>query len=81
MIAAGLLVLRTWLVRENMPALVVLIAAMAATGVLAAILLRLSPRTFLGEDGIWVIHLLLRRLPSSISTTAGRLIAPSARPT
>lgn len=80
-LAAGLLVLRTWLLRENMPALVILIAAIVATGVMATILLRLSPRTFLGEDGIWIMHLLLRRLPSCVSTSAVRLLAPSARPT
>lgn len=80
-IGAVLLPLRTWLVSENVPSLIVLIAAIAAAGLVAAALVRISPRTFLGEDGIWAVHLVLRSLPRSVSAPVSRLMAPSARPT
>jgi O-antigen/teichoic acid export membrane protein len=80
-ISVGLVALRAWLVSENVPSLIILIAAMALVGIVAAVLLRIAPRIFLGEDGIWAVHLVLRNLPRSISSPASRLIAPSARPT
>ncbi|MBN1237105.1 MAG: lipopolysaccharide biosynthesis protein [Gammaproteobacteria bacterium] len=80
-IAAELLAVRGWLASRSAPPLAILAGAAVATGVTSAVILRLFPRAFIGDDGLWAVHLVLRRLPDSISTAASRLIAPYARPT
>lgn len=79
-IGLDLLLARTWLVSQDLPAVVVLLAALASAGVAFALLVRFAPRTFLGADGLWVLGLVLERLPGKIQRVACQFVAPSARP-
>lgn len=63
------------------PALLTLLTVLAAAGVIVLILIRLAPRTFIGDDGIWVLHLVIKRLPKRLRRNVRLVLPPDERPT
>lgn len=80
-LAPVLLALELWLrLGVGWPPLAILITLPVAAGLIGLVILRFWPRTFLGDDGIWVLHLALMKLPNKHAELFSRAMAPSARP-
>ena len=75
-----LLALQLWLHSLGVPALLVLVLALLAIALVGLLMLRLAPRLFLGDDGIWVLHVVLGKLPARVANLARRAVAPAFRP-